>query len=140
MNFSMSSLSSVTGTVTMSRTLSTASSGTHYVIRIPANAASGSGSTAATFTDAVIIDNGLLRNIGTPKPSATTESRDLVSFDLAFLSPTSARSQTITYSSAPQASSRRIIFLPRADLLPVGTSFIFEISYEHCLHCYLSIL
>lgn len=123
---------STNGNLTMSRTYSTAVSGTHIGFLIssqrPANSA------AATVTNTVQIVNGTL--ICRPFPIAKYEYTDLINTPIKFLKPTSPRFQQLECSFSGGAP-RRIVLLPRADCLPLGTSFHFSVGSASTTQIYV---
>lgn len=107
---------------TMARTYSAAVSGTHIAIRITSQRPPSSS--VATTTDVLTITNGTF--ISRPFPAQVTETTADISgvYAIKIIKPNSARCQIIN-STENTTSFYRLVILPRADCLPLGTTFFF---------------
>jgi hypothetical protein len=120
----MSTSAGVSGTVNMRRTYTSNTNALLVACRIQMYR-NTSSTTAATFSDAIVI-TGLGRQIMTQLvPTAFYESFEFTAVaGIKFLTPTSPRFQILKNTTG----SNKTIVLPRADMLPIGTTFFFDTS------------
>lgn len=102
----------------MTRTYSVATAGTHHTFVVPTRKIVSSS--APVFTNAITLEQGTFR-LNSIIPSARSETSSLLTNQIKILTPTSPRNQIITAVSA--SAITRVVILPRADFLPIGTVF-----------------
>lgn len=111
-----------TGTITMTRTFATAVPALLSAVRVQMFRASSS--TVASFSDSLVVSNCGRLQYPLASPSDHYEFFDFGTTPLKFLTPTSPRFLIVRGTN----NNSRTIILPRADLLPIGTTFYINAS------------
>lgn len=125
--YAASSYALTDGTQTFTRTYSQAVSGTHIAVVFKPERPSGSSPT--NFRAGMYLSPyGILQSTLALPTTSTTFIVALNSLAnlVTYLTPSSSRIISIDMPSNQTSTLTRVIVLPRADLLPVGTSFFFR--------------
>lgn len=108
------------GSVTMQRSSTT--SVPAILLAVCVQMFRSASSTAATFSDSIVITNTGRISYPLSMPSSHYEFTNMATILIKWLTPTSPRYQTLKN----QSGNARVLILPRADLLPIGTTFFIE--------------